>query len=110
MVIWNYLMLLDIFDLVELKLEHSKLEQLWLGAQSLENLKAIDLSFSKKLIEIPHLSRALNVERLRIARKSFRITWEYNRCKYETLTILKSQPTNICMLTLIGRLELSGCN
>ncbi|KAL5543004.1 hypothetical protein UlMin_010714 [Ulmus minor] len=49
-------------NLVELCMPHSQLEKLWSGVQCLENLKKIDLSYSKRLIEIPDLSRARKLE------------------------------------------------
>ncbi|RDX93477.1 TMV resistance protein N, partial [Mucuna pruriens] len=48
--------------LVELCMRDSKLKRLWDGVQNLMNLKTIDLSKSRYLIEIPNLSKAEKVE------------------------------------------------
>ncbi|KAG7587728.1 AAA+ ATPase domain [Arabidopsis suecica] len=50
--------------LVELKLQHNKLEKLWEGTQRLTNLKKMDLTESRKLKELPDLSNATNLEQL----------------------------------------------
>ena len=107
--------------------------------QSLENLKAIDLSFSKQLIEIPDLSQALNVERvtLKLCERLREVPSYFahldkltslnlkgcvlletvlalpKNIKHVNLlhcTSLEILPTNICSLTSIRRLELSGCS
>ncbi|KAL5543014.1 hypothetical protein UlMin_010724 [Ulmus minor] len=49
-------------NLVELCMPHTQLERLWSGVQCVENLKKIDLSYSKRLIEVPDLSRARKLE------------------------------------------------
>ncbi|KAL5543010.1 hypothetical protein UlMin_010720 [Ulmus minor] len=49
-------------NLVELCMPHSQLERLWSGVQCVVNLKKIDLSYSKRLIEVPDLSRARKLE------------------------------------------------
>ncbi|PON95603.1 TIR-NBS-LRR-like protein [Trema orientale] len=46
------------FNLVELHMPSSQLEQLWDGVQELEKLKYVNLENSKKLTHIPDLSRA----------------------------------------------------
>ncbi|XP_057421464.1 disease resistance protein RPV1-like isoform X2 [Lotus japonicus] len=49
-------------NLVELKMRHSKLEQLWEDDQELPNLKRLDLGGSKQLVRIPDLSKFPNIE------------------------------------------------
>ncbi|XP_062086549.1 disease resistance-like protein DSC1 [Humulus lupulus] len=49
-------------NLVELLMPNSQLEQLWDGIQYLEKLKRINLSHSKRLLIIPDLSQAQNLE------------------------------------------------
>ncbi|XP_060674165.1 TMV resistance protein N-like [Ziziphus jujuba] len=55
-------------NLVVLIMRDSQLELLWNEDQplELEKLKEIDLSFSKHLIQIPNLSRALNLQDIRL--------------------------------------------
>ncbi|CAF2111382.1 hypothetical protein YC2023_102128 [Brassica napus] len=51
-------------NLIELRMPDSHLETLWDGAQLLRSLKKMDLRRSKKLKEIPDLSKATNLEEL----------------------------------------------
>ncbi|XP_020224075.1 TMV resistance protein N [Cajanus cajan] len=51
-------------QLVVLRMRHSNLKKLWNGVHNLVNLKEIDLSFSKYLIEIPDLSTAQKLEKV----------------------------------------------
>ncbi|KAI4331934.1 hypothetical protein L6164_016881 [Bauhinia variegata] len=51
-------------ELVDLKLCHSKLKQLWKGEKFLGSLKFMDASFSKNLIRLPDISGVPNLERL----------------------------------------------
>ncbi|XP_020987443.1 disease resistance protein TAO1-like [Arachis duranensis] len=44
--------------LVEIRMPHSRVEQLWRGKQELDNLEGIDLSDCKHLIMLPDLSKA----------------------------------------------------
>ncbi|KAJ7951583.1 putative disease resistance protein (TIR-NBS-LRR class) [Quillaja saponaria] len=53
-------------NLVELSMPYSNIEQLWNGVQHLENLKKMDLSYSRKLTKIPNLSRAPNIESINL--------------------------------------------
>ena len=107
--------------------------------QSLENLKAIDLSFSKQLIEIPDLSQALNVERVTLKScerlrevpsyfahldkltslnlkgclllaRVFALPRNIKHVNLQHCTSLERLPSNICSLTSIRRLKLSGCS
>ncbi|WVZ04465.1 hypothetical protein V8G54_025271, partial [Vigna mungo] len=48
--------------LVELKLRESSIERLWSDTKVLLNLKRLDLSYSKKLVEMPEVTEALNLE------------------------------------------------
>ncbi|XP_058787297.1 disease resistance protein RUN1-like [Vicia villosa] len=54
--------------LVQLKMQHSKLKKLWNGIQRLDNLMILDLNYSEDLIEIPDLSRALNLQIVSLSR------------------------------------------
>ncbi|GAU26525.1 hypothetical protein TSUD_361580 [Trifolium subterraneum] len=51
-------------EIVDLKLSHSKIEQLWHGTQFLENLKSINLSFSNSLKQSPDFVGVPNLESL----------------------------------------------
>ncbi|KAG6737158.1 hypothetical protein POTOM_059808 [Populus tomentosa] len=52
--------------LVELDLRYSKLVKLWTGVKDVGNLRAINLSNSPYLTELPDLSMAKNLQRLRL--------------------------------------------
>ncbi|KAL1203511.1 Disease resistance protein TAO1 [Cardamine amara subsp. amara] len=47
--------------LVEINMRYSKLKRLWKGVQPLQNLKWVDLSYSKNLVKLPDLSTAINL-------------------------------------------------
>ncbi|XP_054817710.1 TMV resistance protein N-like [Prosopis cineraria] len=49
-------------ELLVLKMQHSKLKELWRGARSLPRLKSIDLSHSKFLIKTPDFYKIPNLE------------------------------------------------
>ncbi|KOM50311.1 hypothetical protein LR48_Vigan08g113800 [Vigna angularis] len=48
--------------LVELLLRGSSIQRLWSGTKVLPNLKHLDLSYSEKLVEMPDVAEALNLE------------------------------------------------
>ncbi|KAK7316584.1 hypothetical protein RJT34_00159 [Clitoria ternatea] len=79
--------------LVELSMPNSRLEKLWDGVQNLVNLKEIDLSFSKHLIEVPDLSLATNLEVLSLL-----------ECK----SLSRVHPS-ILSLNKLKYLDLEGC-
>ncbi|PON37731.1 Leucine-rich repeat [Trema orientale] len=80
-------------NLVELDLQGSELNYLWNGVQDLANLKALDLSFSKKLIQIPDLSPAVKLETLSLS---------YCKC-------LNNLPSSIGKLESLKSLDVSEC-
>ncbi|KAK7292708.1 hypothetical protein RJT34_15560 [Clitoria ternatea] len=51
-------------EIVDLQLSHSRIEQLWPGTKFLENLKFINLSFSKNLKKSPDFTGVPNLESL----------------------------------------------
>ncbi|KAG7533022.1 Toll/interleukin-1 receptor homology (TIR) domain [Arabidopsis thaliana x Arabidopsis arenosa] len=53
--------------LVELELPYSKLEKMWEGIKPLPNLKWMDLSSSLNLKELPNLSTATNLQKLKLS-------------------------------------------
>ncbi|XP_010510753.1 PREDICTED: disease resistance protein TAO1-like [Camelina sativa] len=53
--------------LVELNMRYSMLKKLWEGVQPLQNLKWVDLSYSKNLKKLPDLSTATNLLSLDIS-------------------------------------------
>ncbi|KAL5076277.1 hypothetical protein RYX36_015261 [Vicia faba] len=79
--------------LVELLMPFSNLQKLWDGVQDLANLKEIDLRFCKKLVEIPDLSKARNLEWLSLS-----------QCRN-----LREIHPSILSLNKLKNLELEGC-
>ncbi|EXC10452.1 TMV resistance protein N [Morus notabilis] len=124
-------------NLVELNLSHSKLEKLWNGVLSLENLKMIDLSHSLNLVQVPDLSRASNLKYIDIqcctslcdVPSDFQhlyqlTTLNLNGCLsldkfpelprnikelYMSGTNIKNLPSSIERLSSLKKLELSNC-
>ncbi|CAN8267461.1 unnamed protein product [Cochlearia groenlandica] len=56
----------DPSHLVELNMPYSQLENLWAGTKGLAKLKIIDLSYSKKLVEVDEISKACVVEQINL--------------------------------------------
>ncbi|KFK22468.1 hypothetical protein AALP_AAs64007U000400 [Arabis alpina] len=79
--------------LVELYMPKSKLEKLWEGVRSLENLRLVDFSSSKNLKELPNLSTATNLKILNL------------RC----CTSLVELPSSIGNATNLHNLHLEYC-
>ncbi|KAG2396988.1 TMV resistance protein [Vigna angularis] len=52
--------------LVELILSGDSIQRLWEGTKPLPNLKRLDLSFCKSLVEMPDVAEALNLERINL--------------------------------------------
>ncbi|KAI9109076.1 hypothetical protein K1719_020031 [Acacia pycnantha] len=55
-----------LYKLVDLKMRHSKLKKLWNKSLCSKNLKFLDLSYSKNLIETPDFYELPNLERLEL--------------------------------------------
>ncbi|KAF3449335.1 hypothetical protein FNV43_RR10063 [Rhamnella rubrinervis] len=84
-------------NLVQLDLAVSQLVEFWNADQlapALEKLKFLDLQDSKNLTQIPNLSRAINIERIRLA-----------RCRS-----LVRVPSYFKNLHKLQSLDLSGCS
>ncbi|XP_038691228.1 disease resistance-like protein DSC1 [Tripterygium wilfordii] len=121
-------------NLVKLIMRHSHVEHLWNGRQNLAGLNMIDLAYSKKLIEIPDLSLATNLQKLILTDcKSLRNlpsnlsslkTLNLNGCSHimkfpevsmniEILnlgwTAIEEVPSSIDCLTSLTLLNLGGC-
>ncbi|PON87768.1 TIR-NBS-LRR-like protein [Trema orientale] len=54
-------------NIVQMDLRDSQIEHLWEGVQNFGNLKALDLSGSKNLIQIPNLSQAMKLEDIHLS-------------------------------------------
>ncbi|XP_024017547.1 disease resistance-like protein DSC1 [Morus notabilis] len=66
-------------NLVELKMVHSELKQLWDGGQVLKKLRGIDLSFSRNLTRIPDVSASPDLERINLQYCEFLREIPYSR-------------------------------
>ncbi|MED6181795.1 hypothetical protein PIB30_022680 [Stylosanthes scabra] len=63
---FKYLQPAGLENLVQLRMEWSRLEKLWDGTQNLPSLRKVNLSHSKQLREVPDLSKALRLEELNL--------------------------------------------
>ncbi|CAL9223908.1 unnamed protein product [Arabidopsis halleri] len=103
--------------LVKLKMPFSNLEKLWGGIQSLPNLKIIDLCGSRKLKEIPNLSKSTNLETLTLVECSSLVELPSSIKNLQKLKILNVQycsmlkviPSNINLASL-EILTMNGCS
>ncbi|KAL5753553.1 hypothetical protein ACOSP7_021773 [Xanthoceras sorbifolium] len=124
--------------LVELEMPYSKIEQLWKDNQPLENLRRIDLSYSRHLMEAPNISQVSNLEIMALHGCSSLTKFPSFPCNIEKLylshtaieeippaietlnklvvlnlqkcTKLKNLPSSISHLTSLEHLDLSGCS
>ncbi|KAL3017266.1 hypothetical protein AAZX31_06G267300 [Glycine max] len=103
--------------LVELILQHSNIKQLWKGIKHLPNLRALDLSYSKNLIEAPDFGGVLNLEWIilegctNLARihPSVGLLRKLAFLNLKNCISLVSLPSNILSLSSLGYLNISGC-
>ncbi|KFK25992.1 disease resistance protein [Arabis alpina] len=103
--------------LVELCMSNSNLEKLWDRIQPLRNLKKMDLSRCKYLVEIPNLSKATNLEELNLSycQSLVEVTPSIKNlqklyCLYLTNCIqLKNIPSGISLKSL-ETVGMSGCS
>ncbi|XP_042959072.1 disease resistance protein Roq1-like isoform X17 [Carya illinoinensis] len=79
-------------QLQELRMSYTQIKQLWKGLVGLDNLKKLDLRFSKNLIEIPNLSGAPNIEEI-----------DFSYCR----SLCKVHPS-IKVLKQLQKLRMSG--
>ncbi|KAK7389921.1 hypothetical protein VNO78_25218 [Psophocarpus tetragonolobus] len=104
-------------EVVELKLPHSRIEQIWHGTKFLENLKSMNLSFSKNLKQSPDFFGVPNLESLvlegctnltevhpSLVRHKKLVMMNLKDCKR-----LKTLPSKLEMSSLKD-LNLSGCS
>ncbi|KAL6316213.1 hypothetical protein AAG906_017760 [Vitis piasezkii] len=116
-------------NLVDLSLSCSYVKQLWKGIKVLENLKFMDLSHSKYLVETPNFSGISNLEKLALTgftylrevhptlgvlgKLSFLSLRDCKMLKnipnsiYETAT--SALPSSICLLRNLQVLSFNGC-
>ncbi|EOA16428.1 hypothetical protein CARUB_v10004579mg, partial [Capsella rubella] len=103
--------------LVELHMPMSNLEKLWGGVQPLANLKKIDLGYSRKLIELPNLSGATNLETMTLTRCNSLVNVPSSISKLHKLKKLTTSwcinlqviPTNINLASL-EEVDMSDCS
>ncbi|KAM4084439.1 hypothetical protein ACB094_08G132400 [Castanea mollissima] len=104
--------------LVELRMRCSGIKTLWKGIMILNELKLIDLSDSQKLIEIPNLSGASNLEKLILQNctRLYKIHASVGDLKKLIQLDLKgcknlsSLPNTICSLMSLKTLNLCDCS
>ncbi|XP_043816665.1 disease resistance protein RPV1 [Manihot esculenta] len=104
-------------NLVELRMPHSNLIQLWNQEKALESLKFLDLSCSFELTKVPDLSSAPNLEVLCLIGCSnlIEIPSSVGECKclkeidLVCCSKLHSIPQSICNSKSLTRLDITGC-
>ncbi|PON72667.1 TIR-NBS-LRR-like protein [Parasponia andersonii] len=105
-------------NLVQLIMRNSQVEQLWNGVQSLWNLKIVDLSHSKKLIQMPDFSLAPNLEKMnfryctslfQVPSHSFQNLDKLTHLDMSHCEKLSGLPNNIVTRSLV-HLDLRGCS
>ncbi|XP_028806099.1 TMV resistance protein N-like, partial [Neltuma alba] len=104
-------------ELVDLKMQHSKLKELWRGDQFPQSLKFIDLSHSTNLMRTSNFDRTPNLQRLILEGCTKLVEVHYSLGQHKNLVIvnfkgcksIKNLPTKLemnCLETFI----LSGCS
>ncbi|XP_021802324.1 TMV resistance protein N-like [Prunus avium] len=97
--------------LVELKMRHSKLVQLWDGAKVLPNLKYIDLSYSNQLTSTPDFTGILNLEILRLEHCSNLVEVHSSFAVHKKLKSLKLEGcTSEVEMNSLQSFDLSWCS
>ncbi|KAH1149782.1 hypothetical protein GYH30_044015 [Glycine max] len=104
-------------EVVDLKLPHSRIEQLWRGTKLLEKLKSINLSFSKNLKQSPDFGGAPNLESLVLEGCTSLTEVHPSLVRHKKLAMmnlkdckrLKTLPSKMEMSSLKD-LNLSGCS
>ncbi|XP_022634387.1 TMV resistance protein N-like [Vigna radiata var. radiata] len=104
--------------LVELKLRYSSIRRLWSDTKVLPNLKRLYLSNSKKLVEMPDVAEALNLEeidlegciQLRKLSPSIGFLRKLTILNLENCKNLVSLPNSILGLKSLEYLNVSGCS
>ncbi|XP_028752992.1 TMV resistance protein N-like [Neltuma alba] len=104
-------------ELVDLRMQHSKLKELWTGTQFLQSLKFIDLSHSTNLIRTPNFDGTPNLQRLILEGCTKLVEVHYSLGQHKKLVIvdfkgcksIKTLPTKIEM-NCLELFILSGCS
>ncbi|KAM5551416.1 hypothetical protein ABKV19_026315 [Rosa sericea] len=98
-------------NLTELSMPGSQLQRLWDEGQKPRNLKRIDLSYSKQLVEVPDLSMSVNIERINLQGckrlvaipsyfENFHKLTSLNATNCSNLSVLSDMPCNMVSLEL----------
>ncbi|BAT90131.1 TMV resistance protein [Vigna angularis] len=104
--------------LVELLLRGSSIQRLWSGTKVLPNLKHLDLSYSEKLVEMPDVAEALNLEgielegciQLRKLSPSIGLLSKLTILNLKNCENLVSLPNSILGLNSLEYLSVYGCS
>ncbi|KAL6311247.1 hypothetical protein AAG906_005778 [Vitis piasezkii] len=105
-------------NLIELSMPYSRIKQLWKGIKVLANLKFMDLSHSKYLIETPNFQGVTNLKRLvlegcvslREVHSSLGDLKNLIFLNLKNCQMLKSLPSSTCDLKSLETFILSGCS
>ncbi|XP_024156960.1 disease resistance protein RPV1 isoform X2 [Rosa chinensis] len=98
-------------NLTELSMPGSQLQRLWNEGQKPRNLKHVDLSHSKQMVEVPDLSMSVNIESIDLEgcerlveipsyfENLLKLTWLNASC-CTNLSVLSDMPCNMVSLNL----------
>ncbi|KAI9116840.1 hypothetical protein K1719_012206 [Acacia pycnantha] len=104
-------------ELIDLRMQHSKLKELWRGTQFLQSLKFIDLSHSTNLIRTPNFNTTPNLQGLILEGCTKLTEVHHSLGQHKNLVIvnfkdcksIKSLPTKFEM-NCLEKFILSGCS
>nr|XP_012569148.1 TMV resistance protein N isoform X3 [Cicer arietinum] len=94
-------------EVVDIKLSHSKIQQLWLGIKFIEKLKYLNLAFSKNLKRLPDFSGVPNLEKL-ILKGCESLTEVHPSLVHHKKVVLMNLEDCKSLKSLPGKLEMSS--
>ncbi|KAI5428594.1 hypothetical protein KIW84_033552 [Lathyrus oleraceus] len=94
-------------EVVDVKLSHSKIEQLWQGINFMENLKYLNMKFSNNLKRLPDFSGVPNLEKL-ILKGCASLTEVHPSLVHHQKVVLVNLEDCKCLETLPEKLEMSS--
>ncbi|WJX82949.1 hypothetical protein P8452_65650 [Trifolium repens] len=94
-------------EVVDIKLSHSKVEQLWQGIKFMEKLKYLNMAFSKNLKRLPDFSGVPNLEKLILKGCESLTEVHPSLVRHKKIVLVNLQDCN-SLKSLPGKLEMSS--